>query len=135
MDLTKALLVSASGLEAQGKRMRVIAENIANANSTSGENGLPYRRKVISFRNEFDRQAGVDVVAVDRIGLDRSEFGKKYDPGHPYADANGFVLTSNVKALIETQDMREAQRSYEANLNMIAVTKQMLKETIDLLRN
>lgn len=135
MDLTKALMISAAGLDAQGKRMRVISENLANADSMGGADGAPYRRKVISFRTEFDRQAGVNLVKAEGVGVDRSEFGRKYDPGHPNADANGFVLTSNVKPLIEMQDMREAQRSYEANLNMIAVTKEMLQATISLLRN
>ncbi len=134
MDLTKALIISASGLTAQGTRMRVIAENLANANSTSSTNGEPYRRKIISFRNELDRQTDVNMVTVDRLSLDQSEFGKKYDPGHPSADADGYILTSNVRSLIESMDMREAQRSYEANLNMIGVTKDMLQRTIELLR-
>ncbi len=134
MDLTKALTISASGLAAQGTRMRVIAENLANANSTSSASGDPYRRKVISFKSELDRQSGVNVVAVDRIGVDQSAFGKRYDPGHPSASADGYILTSNVRSLIESMDMREAQRSYEANLNMISVTKDMLQRTIELLR-
>jgi flagellar basal-body rod protein FlgC len=134
MDLTKALTISASGLTAQGTRMRVIAENLANANSTSSTSGDPYRRKVISFKSELDKQSGVNVVAVDRIGLDESAFGKRYDPGHPSANADGYIKTSNVRSLIESMDMREAQRSYEANLNMISVTKDMLQRTIELLR-
>lgn len=134
MDLTKALTISASGLTAQGTRMRVIAENLANANSTSSATGDPYRRKTISFKSELDRQSGVNVVAVDRIGVDGTAFGKRYDPGHPSANADGYILTSNVRSLIESMDMREAQRSYEANLNMISVTKDMLQRTIELLR-
>ena len=134
MDLTKALTISASGLTAQGTRMRVIAENLANANSTSSDSGDPYRRKIISFKSELDKQSGVNVVAVDRIGVDESAFGKRYDPGHPSANAEGYILTSNVRSLIESMDMREAQRSYEANLNMISVTKDMLQRTIELLR-
>jgi flagellar basal-body rod protein FlgC len=135
MDLTKAMLISAAGLEAQGQRLRVVAENVANVNSTDERTGLPYRRKVITFRNELDRELGLDLVKPSRVTLDRSDFGRKYDPGHPQADEEGFVLTSNVKSVIEVQDMREAQRSYEANLNMIKITKQMLQQTIDLLRN
>ena len=134
MDLTKALTISASGLTAQGTRMRVIAENLANANSTSSDSGDPYRRKIISFKSELDKQSGVNVVAVDRIGVDESAFGKRYDPSHPSANAEGYILTSNVRSLIESMDMREAQRSYEANLNMISVTKDMLQRTIELLR-
>ncbi|HLB07364.1 MAG TPA: flagellar basal body rod protein FlgC [Alphaproteobacteria bacterium] len=135
MDLSKAMQISAAGLEAQGQRLRVVAENVANVNSTDERTGLPYRRKVITFRNELDRELGLELVKPSRIALDRSDFGRKYDPGHPQADEEGFVLTSNVKPVIEVQDMREAQRSYEANLNMIAITKQMLQQTIDLLRN
>ena len=134
MDLTKALTISASGLTAQGTRMRVIAENLANANSTSSDSGDPYRRKIISFKSELDKQSGVNVVAVDRIGVDEPAFGKRYDPGHPSANAETYILTSNVRSLIESMDMREAQRSYEANLNMISVTKDMLQRTIELLR-
>ncbi|MCZ6721856.1 MAG: flagellar basal body rod protein FlgC [Proteobacteria bacterium] len=135
MDLTKAMAVSASGLRVQGDRMRVIAENIANSDSTAPGDGEPYRRKVVTFKNELDRELGVELVAVDRYLIDASPFGKKYDPGHPYADGDGFVRTSNVEGLIEVMDMREAQRTYEANLNMISVTKQMLQATINLLKN
>jgi flagellar basal-body rod protein FlgC len=135
MDLTKAMAVSASGLKTQGDRMRVIAENIANSDSTAPGDGEPYQRKVITFKNELDRELGVELVAVDSYLIDDSPFGKKYDPGHPYADGDGFVRTSNVEGLIEAMDMREAQRTYEANLNMISVTKQMLQATINLLQN
>lgn len=135
MDLTKILDVSSSGMRAQSERMRVIAENLANANSTATEpGGQPYQRKVVIFRNVMDRALGVERVEVDRIEGDKRTFTKRYDPGHPAADGTGYVLTPNVNALIEMVDMREAQRSYEANLSMITVAKDMLRRTIDLLQ-
>ncbi|MBK8908823.1 MAG: flagellar basal body rod protein FlgC, partial [Rhodospirillales bacterium] len=112
-----------------------IAENIANADSVATTpGGDPYRRKVVTFKNEVDRASGLDVVAVDRVRTDPTAFGKRYQPGHPAADADGYILTPNVNSLIEMMDMREAQRSYEANLNMIKTSKRMLTEAIDILR-
>ena len=135
MDLTKAMHVATAGLKAQGTRMRVIAENIANSSSiANGPEDDPYRRRVVSFRNEVDRKLGVHVVRVDDIDVDRSEFGRKYDPGHPAADADGYVRTTNVNGLIEQADMREAQRSYEANLSTMQASKTLLMRTLDLLR-
>lgn len=135
MDITKILDISSSGMRAQSERIRVIAENLANANSTANEpGGEPYRRKVLLFRNVIDRAMGVERVEVDRIEGDKRPFNRRFDPGHPGADASGYVLTPNVNALIETVDMREAQRSYEANLSMITVAKDMLRRTIDLLQ-
>lgn len=122
-------------MKVQGTRLRVISENIANADSLPTEPGKqPYRRKEVTFKNEFDRAAGTDLVEIKRIQPDRSEFGRRFDPGHPAADANGYVLTPNVNALIEVMDMREAERSYEANLNVIRSTKTMMQRTIDILR-
>ena len=135
MDLSKIMRISASGLHVQGERMRVIAENLANADSAAQTpGGQPYRRKVISFRNELDRSLGVSTVKVDRIGYDTSEFARKYDPGHPAADETGYILMPNVKPLIEMTDMRQAQRSYEANLSVITVAKDMLRRTLELLQ-
>lgn len=134
MDISKILDVSASGMRAQGERMRVIAENMANANSTAREpGGEPYRRKVVTFRSVLDRELSIERVEVDRIIGDRRPFNRRFDPGHPAADASGYVLTPNVNTLIEMVDMREAQRSYEANLSMVAVAKDMLRRTIELL--
>ena len=134
LDLAKTLQISAAGLRAQSDRMRVIAENIANAASLPLKPGdEPYRRKTITFDNALDRALGVNLVEVKEIGVDGTEFGQKYDPGHPGADEKGFVLTPNVKPLIEMTDMREAQRSYEANLSVITVAKDMLRRTVDLL--
>lgn len=134
-DLMRTLKISAAGMKAQGTRIRVISENIANADSlATSPGGLPYRRKVVTFRNELDNNIGVNTVTVDRIRTDRSDFQNKYDPTHPAADANGYVLIPNVNSLIEMMDMREAQRSYEANLNVIKSSRSMLQETIGLLR-
>ena len=136
MDLTKAMEVSASGMFAQGKRVRVIAENLANADSTAQTpGGEPYRRKVITFKALVDRATGVEKVGVRDIGRDQvTEFNMHHEPGHPAADADGYVKTANVNAIIEMADMREAQRSYEANLNLIAMSKSMIQKAIDLLR-
>ncbi len=134
-DLLKTLRISSAGMKAQGTRLRVISENIANADSLpQAPGGDPYRRKTITFKNELDRSTGLDMVRVKKVGSDQSEFQKRYDPGHPAADEDGYVLTPNVNTLIEMMDMREAQRSYEANLNVIKSSKEMLMSTIDLLR-
>lgn len=134
-DFKDSMAVSASGLRAQSLRMRILAENIANQDSFSPAPGVdPYRRKVISFRAAVDRETGSPTVKVDRIVSDKSEFGRKYMPGHPAANAQGYVTTPNVNGIIEATDMREAQRSYEANLNAIDAAKSMSMRTIDLLR-
>lgn len=134
-DLTKTLHISAAGMRVQGTRLRITAENLANAESTAvSPDGQPYRRKTLTFRNALDRELGADVVRVGRIGEDPSEFVRRYNPGHPAADAQGYVLTSNVNPVIEMGDMREAQRSYEANLNVIKASKAMIQGTLDVLR-
>ncbi len=134
--LMKTLSISAAGMQAQGTRLRVIAENIANANSLATQPGaLPYRRQVVTFSNELNRALGIDTVQVSEVRHDLSDFGQSFDPTHPAADENGYVLTPNVNSLIEMMDMREAQRSYEANLNVMRNAKSMLMSTIDMLRN
>ncbi|MBT3360893.1 MAG: flagellar basal body rod protein FlgC [Rhodospirillales bacterium] len=134
-DLLKTFNISAAGMRAQGTRLRVISENVANADSLpSGPGQQPYRRKVVTFRNELDRRVGLDTVRVDKIKPDKSEFQKQFNPNHPAADADGYVLVPNVNSLIEMTDMREAQRSYEANLSVIKASKAMLNATIDILR-
>lgn len=135
MDLVNSLHIAASGMKAQSDRLRVVSENIANADSMGTKPGeAPYRRKTITFRNHLDREMGVDKVEVYKYGYDKSDFKKKYDPGHPAADAEGYVLTPNVNSVMEMVDMREAQRGYEANLNVIEVSKGMLQRTVDMLR-
>jgi flagellar basal-body rod protein FlgC len=134
-DFAKTMLVSASGMRAQGQRMRTIAENHANANSTPTTPGEePYRRKVPSVQNVLDRATGVEVVRVRRTVPDMSEFQKRYDPGHPGADADGYVRMPNVVPLVEMMDLREAQRSYEANASVIDVVRKMLTRTIEILQ-
>lgn len=135
MDLKNAIALSAAGMKVQGTRLRVIAENLANANSTAQSPGdLPYRRKVVLFENALNRELGLDAVKVKKIDVDRSDFQRRYDPGHPSADADGYVLLPNVNSLIESMDMREAQRSYEANLGAIDASRQMIQRTLDILR-
>lgn len=135
MDLMESLVLSAAGMKAQGERLRVISENIANADSVSEIPGAdPYRRKTISFKNAMDDAMGIETVQVDKVGVDRSDFKLKYEPGHPAADAKGYVKLPNVNALIEMTDMREAQRSYEANLKAVEAARTMLLRTIDILR-
>jgi len=134
-DLNKTLMISAAGMRAQSVRMRVIAENLANAETVGLKPGDdPYRRKVVNFASELDRATGTDMVAVKGVTRDQSDFGTRYEPGHPAADANGYVRTPNVNMLVEVSDMRQAQRSYEANLNVVDSARSMLMRTIDLLR-
>lgn len=135
MDLSKAMMISAAGMKVQGTRMRVIAENIANSSSVAtSPNEDPYRRKVMTFTNELDKTLGVTRVKVKKVTFDQSDFGLRYEPGHPGADENGYVKTPNVNGLVEAMDMKQSQRSYEANLNSIEVSKNMMMRTIDLLR-
>lgn len=136
MDLRDSLLVSVFGMRAQSTRMRVIAENLANADSVGQTPGSdPYRRQTVSFKNTLDRATGLDVVRVSKISEDQSPFGERFDPGHPAAKPTGYVSTPNVSTLVETMDMREAQRSYEANLQVVDASKTMIMRTIDLLRS
>ncbi len=135
-DLTNVMTIATSGLRAQSTRMKVVAENIAGASTTPSQPGeAPYQRQVVSFKNEFDRAIGAYKVKVAGVQADKSPFIKKFDPSHPAADAQGYVLTPNVKTIMESMDLREAQRSYEANLNVIESSRTMLMRTIDLLRN
>lgn len=135
MDFLKSMAIAASGLRAQAGRMRVISENIANADSTAARpGGDPYRRKVPTFTSELDRSLDSRVVGLGRVRPDTSEFRVRHEPGHPAADAAGNVKYPNVNSLIEMTDMREAQRSYEANLNIIGATRRMLQRTLDILK-
>lgn len=134
-DFLSSIRIAATGLHAQTARMRIIAENLANADSagkTPGED--PYRRKIPTFTSTLDQELGGEVVKIGRIAYDQSDFNERFEPGHPAADANGYVKYPNVNTLIETMDMRQAQRSYEANLNVVTVTRQMLGSTLDVLK-
>lgn len=135
MDFIKTLAIAASGLRAQAGRMRIISENIANADSTPSAPGAdPYRRKVPTFHSELDRALDVRVVELGKVKTDQSDFRLKYEPGHPSADENGNVKYPNVNPLVEMTDMREAQRSYEANVNVVTATRRMIQRTIDILK-
>ena len=134
-DFVRSMGIATSGLRAQAGRMRVISENIANADSTAATSGGdPYRRKVPSFSSALDRTLDAKVVTLGRIRPDQSAFHVKYEPGNPAADATGNVKYPNVNPMVEMTDMREAQRSYEANINVISATRRMLQRTLDILK-
>jgi flagellar basal-body rod protein FlgC len=136
MELMQAMALASSGMKAQGTRMRVVSENLANADTTPSKPGEdPYRRQIVTFKNELDRTDKTRHVEVDKIATDNSDFRLKYEPGHPAADENGYVKVPNVNPLIEMMDMREAQRSYEANLGVIEMSRSMLMRMIDLIRS
>ena len=135
MDFFKSLSIAASGLRAQMGRMRVISENIANVDSVAATpGGDPYRRKIVTFVSELDRTLGAQLVKLGPIQPDSSDFLVRHEPGNPAADAKGDVKYPNVNTLIEMTDLRDAQRSYEANLNVITATRRMLQRTIDMLK-
>jgi flagellar basal-body rod protein FlgC len=134
-DFTRSMGIATSGLRAQAGRMRVISENIANADSTaSTAGGDPYRRKVPTFVNQLDRVLDAKTVSLGKIKPDQSDFRTKYEPSNPAADGNGYVKYPNVNPLIEMTDLRDAQRSYEANLNIISATRRMIQRTLDILK-
>ena len=136
MDFIKSLAIAASGLRAQAGRMRIISENIANSDSTSQvPGGDPYRRRIPTFQAEFDRSLDAQVVALGPVRNDTSAFHMKFEPGNPAADGQGNVKYPNVNPLIEMTDMRDAQRSYEANVNVVSSTRNMIQRTLDILRN
>jgi flagellar basal-body rod protein FlgC len=135
MDLTQALTISARGMDAQTERLRVIAENLANEDSTGSTPGAaPYRRKMVEFQNVLDRSLGADSVRVKAVVQDQSPFPQKYDPSSPAANPQGYVSTPNVNSFVEMMDMREAERSYSANLNVMQASRSMLSRVIDLLK-
>jgi flagellar basal-body rod protein FlgC len=134
-DLNQALNVSATGMDVQTTRLRVIAENIANQDTTGSSPGAdPYRRKTITFESTMDRAAGVETVRVKNIAADNSDLPLHYDPANPASDPQGYVKLPNVNSFIEVMDMREAERSYSANLSVMQATRSMLNKTIDLLK-
>jgi len=136
MDLMKSIAIAASGLRAQAGRMQIISENIANADSTPSQaGGDPYRRKIVTFQSEMDRALGARVVALGRVRTDASDFQTKNEPGHPAADASGNVKYPNVNPLVEMSDLRDAQRSYTANINVISATRAMIQRTLDILKS
>jgi flagellar basal-body rod protein FlgC len=135
MDISKALAVSARGMDAQSTRLRVIAENLANQDTTGSTPGADaYRRRVVTFESRLDSSVGVETVRVGKIAPDKSPFPQRFDPSNPAANAEGYVSTPNVNSFIEVMDMREAQRSYTANLNVLETTRSMLSRTLELLK-
>jgi flagellar basal-body rod protein FlgC len=135
MDLTQALTISGRGMDAQTERLRVIAENLANEDSTGSTPGAtPYRRKQVEFENVLDRSLGAQSVRVKAVVPDQSPFPQKYDPSSPAANPQGYVSMPNVNSFVEMMDMREAERSYTANLNVMQASRSMLSRVIDLLK-
>jgi flagellar basal-body rod protein FlgC len=135
MDFIKSIAIAATGMRAQAGRMRIIAENVANADSTaSTPGGDPYRRRIVTFRSELDRDLGAHVVKLGQVATDKSSFRIRHEPDNPVADANGDVKYPNVNSLVEITDFRDAQQSYEANINVVSSTKRMLQRTLDILK-
>ena len=135
MELDKSFTIAFAGMSAQSQRLKVISENIANADSTAKTPDQdPYKRKIISFSDELDKKLGVDMVKVSGVSQVEGGFGRVYEPGNPAADASGYVKTPNVNTITEMMDMREAQRSYEANLNLIQASRRMISQTIGILK-
>ena len=134
--LQSSLHIAASGLQAQSIRLRIVSENIANAQSTGPSAGAdPYARKTVSFESEVDHASGANLVEVKAIGVDQAPFKVERDPGNPAADANGMVKMPNVDVLVELADMREANRSYEANLQVAKQSADMLSQTVALMKD
>jgi flagellar basal-body rod protein FlgC len=135
MDLTQALTISSRGMDAQTERLRVIAENLANQDSSGSTPGAtPYRRKTVQFENVLDRSLGAPSVRVKSVMPDMSAFPQKYDPSNPAANTTGYVSMPNVNSFTEMMDMKEAERSYSANLNVMQASRSMLTRVIDLLK-
>lgn len=135
MDLDKALTIGARAMDVQTTRLRIIAENLANQDTTGSTPGAdPYRRKTISFENRLEKEIGADVVRVKQVGRDGSEFPQRYDPANPAANADGYVKVPNINNFVEVMDMREAERSYSANLAVVQSSRNMLARTIELLK-
>ena len=134
--LVASMKVAASGLEAQSTRIRIVSENLANARSTGDTPGAdPFRRKTVTFSAELDRATNASLVEVSKLGVDETDFQTEYDPGNPAADEKGFVKVPNVNMLVEMADMREADRSYQANIQVVKQARDLISMTIDLLRS
>jgi flagellar basal-body rod protein FlgC len=135
MELQNSMAISAAALRAQGMRMRIIAENLANQDSVASQPGdTPYRRKLVTFDNVLNRELGVEMVQVSRVITDNAPFGSRFEPGHPGSNADGYLSTTNVEGMVESMDMRAAQRVYESNITAIEASKKMMLQTIELLR-
>ncbi len=134
-DLSVSADIAVSGMKAQAQRLRVISENMANAESVATtKGGDPYRRQVVTFKQYIDQETGADMVKVDKVIQDESPFVLKYDPSHPAADDQGYVKMPNVNPLIEMMDLKEAQRSYEANLSVMQTSRDLNSRILDVLK-
>jgi flagellar basal-body rod protein FlgC len=134
-DLNTSLQVSAAGMDAQTARIKIVAENLANQNTTGSTPGAEaYRRRTVSFQSSLDKVLGVETVGVKKVGVDKSDQPLKYDPGNPAADKNGYVKLPNVNSFVELMDMRDAEQAYSANLNVASTTRTMLNRTLDLIK-
>ena len=134
-DLSTSLQVSAAGMDVQVARIKIIAENLANQNTTGSSSGADaYRRRTITFQNKLDKALGVETVSVKSVGTDKSEEPLRYDPDNPAANKDGYVRTPNVNSFVELMDMRDAEQSYSANLNVASTTRTMLNRTLDLIK-
>jgi len=135
MKLEDAVKIASAGMHAQSARVKTAAQNLANSDSLATQpGGEPYQRRTVSFREALDRDSGLSLVEVNRYGVDKSGFEKRYDPSHPAADGAGYVKLPNVEPLVELMDMREAQRTYEANLQAMSLTRTMVSQTLNLLK-
>ena len=134
MDLLDTMAISGAGMQAQSQRLKIVSQNIANADAVGSHGSQPYRRQTVSFKEVLDRETDTSLVRVSKFDTDKSDFQKRYEPAHPMADAEGYVLYPNVNPIMEMMDMREARRGYEANLNVIESSKAMLSQTVNLLR-
>jgi flagellar basal-body rod protein FlgC len=134
-DLNTSLQVSAAGMDAQTARLKVIAENLANQNTTGSSPGADaYRRRTVSFQNRLDKALGVETVGVKSSSTDKRDQPLRYDPGNPAANKDGYVKTPNVNSFVELMDMRDAEQAYSANLNVASTTRTMLNRTLDLIK-
>lgn len=134
-NLSVSADIAVSGMKAQSERLRIISENMANADSIGIHPGEdPYRRQVVTFKDYIDKETGAKMVKVDKVVPDESQFPLKYDPNHPAANAEGYVAMPNVNPLIEMMDLKEAQRSYDANLSMMQTARDMNSKVLDLLK-
>jgi flagellar basal-body rod protein FlgC len=135
MKLEDAVQVASHGMRVQSTRVQIASQNLANSDSlATTPGGDPYQRRTVSFREALDRESGLELVEIDRYGVDKSGFDQRYDPSHPAAADNGYVKLPNVEPLVELMDMREAQRSYEANLQAMSMTRSMVSQTLNLLK-